>query len=100
MKYDEFISVIASDVGRILEENTANIAKDLLANIPQDQPCISPEHLQIIRNAVNTSIQFSVQIIFDYLDSLGMLEYDHLTEHHVPPVLRVIQGGLADENKK
>ena len=38
MKYDEFISVIASDVGRILEENTANIAKDLLANIPQDQP--------------------------------------------------------------
>lgn len=40
MKYDEFISVIASDVGRILEENTANIVKDLLANIPQDQPCI------------------------------------------------------------
>ena len=30
MKYDEFISVIASDVGRILEENTANIAKDLI----------------------------------------------------------------------
>ena len=68
MKYDEFISVIASDVDRILEENTANIVKNLLTNIPQDQPCISPEQLQIIRNAVNTSIQFSVQIIFDYLD--------------------------------
>lgn len=33
MKYDEFISVIASDVGRILEENTANIAKDLFSDM-------------------------------------------------------------------
>lgn len=100
MTYDEFMSAINSDVERILTENSANIAQSLLQGLPEDEPCISKEQLQIIRNAVNTSIQFSVQIMFDYLDSLGMLEYEHLTEHHEPPDLRVIQGGRSDAEKK
>lgn len=99
MTYDEFMSVINSDVERILAENSANVAQSLLRNLPEDEPCISKEQFQIIRNAVNTSIQFSVQIVFDYLDSLGMLNYEHLTEHHELPALKVIQGGLSNNEK-
>lgn len=100
MTYDEFMSAINSDVERILSENSANIAQSLLQGLSESEPCVSKEQFQIIRNAVNTSIQSSVQIMFDYLDSFGILEYEHLTEHHEPPVLKVIQGGLLDAEKK
>lgn len=100
MTYDEFMSVINSDVERILTENSVNVAQSLLQGLSENEPCISKEQFQIIRNAVNTSIQFSVQIMFDCLNSLGMLEYEHLTEHYEPPVLKVIQGGRSDAEKK
>lgn len=100
MTYDEFMSVVNSDVERILSENSVNIVQSLLQGLPESEPCISKEQFQIIRNAVNTSIQSSVQIMFDYLDSFGILEYEHLTEHHEPPDLRVIQGGRSDTEKK
>lgn len=100
MTYDEFMSAVNSDVERILSENSVNIAQSLLQGLSESEPCISKEQFQIIRNAVNTSIQSSVQIMFDYLDSFGILEYEHLTEHHEPPDLKVIQGGLSDTEKK
>lgn len=99
MTYDEFRSVINSDVERILVENSANIAQGLLRNLSENELCMPKEQVQLISNAVNTSIQFSVQIMFDYLDSLGMLNYEHLTEHHETPVLKVIQGGLSNTEK-
>ena len=98
MTYDEFMSAINSDVERILDENSVNVAQSLLQGLSESEPCVSKE--QIIRNAVNTSIQSSVQIMFDYLDSFGMLECEHLTEHHESPVLKVIQGGRSDAEKK
>ena len=100
MTYDEFMSAINSDVERILDENSVNVAQSLLQGLSESEPCVPKEQFQIIRNAVNTSIRSSVQIMFDYLDSLGMLEYEHLTEHHEPPDLRVIQGGRSDAEKK
>lgn len=100
MTYDEFMSVVNSDVERILSENSVNIVQSLLQGLPESEPCISKEQFQIIRNAVNASIQSSVQIMFDYLDSFGILEYEHLTEHHESPDLRVIQGGRSDTEKK
>lgn len=100
MTYDEFMSAVNSDIERILSENSVNIAQSLLQGLSESEPCISKEQFQIIRNAVNTSIQSSVQIMFDYLDSFGILEYEHLTEHHEPPDLKVIQGGLSDTEKK
>lgn len=100
MTYDEFMSVVNSDVEIILSENSINIVQSLLQGLPEGEPCISKEQFQIIRNAVNTSIQSSVQIMFDYLASFGMLEYEHLTEHYETPVLKVIQSGLSDTEKK
>lgn len=100
MTYDEFMSAINSDVERILNENSVNVAQSLLQGLSESEPCVSKEQFQIIRNAVNTSIQSSVQIMFDYLDSFGMLKYEHLTEHHESPVLKVIQGGRSDAEKK
>lgn len=99
MTYDEFISVISSDVGRILQENSINITESLIANLPKDTPCLSSEQLELCRNAVNISVQLSVRIIFDYLDSLGMLNYPNLSEHFERPSLRVIHGGLSDKDK-
>lgn len=100
MQYDEFISIITADVERILKENSVNIAKDLLSNIPQEQPCVSQEQLQICRNAVNLSVQMSVQIILDCLNSMGILKCENYKPHHEPPVLKVIQGGLSGKEKK
>lgn len=96
MTHDEFISVISSDVGRILQENSINVAEALVRSLPQHDPCISKEQLQLCRNAVNISVQLSAQIIFDYLDLLGILNYQNLSEHFERPVLKVIRGGLAD----
>lgn len=90
MTYDEFMSVINSDVERILEENSVNVAQSLFQNLSDDKACISENQLLIIRNAVNTSIQFSVQIVFDYLSSLGMLDYENLSEHYERPVIKVV----------
>lgn len=74
MTYNEFMSAINSDVERILTENSANIAHSLLQGLSETEPCISKEQLQIIRNAVNTSIQSSVQIMFDYLNFIFGLQ--------------------------
>ena len=98
MTYEEFISVISSDIQKTLEENSVNIAKSLLSTFSKDQPCVSPNELQLCRNAVNLSVQLTAQIIFDYLDSLGMLNYQNLTEHIEKPVFRVIQGGLTPDD--
>ena len=98
MTYEEFISVISSDIQKTLEENSVNIAKSLLSTFSKDQPCVSPNELQLCRNAVNLSVQLTAQIIFDYLDSLGMLNYQNLTEHIEKPVFRVIQGGLTSDD--
>ena len=92
MTYEEFISVISSDIQKTLEENSVNIAESLLSTFPKDQPCVSPNELQLCRNAVNLSVQLTAQIIF------GMLNYQNLTEHIEKPVFRVIQGGLTPDD--
>lgn len=100
MQYEDFISVISSDVSRILQENSSSIAEKLLSDIPAHQPCMSAEQLQVVRNAVTASVHLSVQIVFDYLDSLGMLNYQNLSEHFERPALKVIQGkASADKGK-
>lgn len=99
MTYDEFMSVINSDVERILEENSVNVAKSLFQNLSDDEAYISESQLQIIRNAVNTSIQFSVQIVFDYLSSLGMLDYENLSEHYQRPVIEVVHKTSTEAEK-
>ncbi len=98
MTYDEFISVITNDVSRILAENNENVLNGLVENLPNETPCITKEQLIMCQNAVTSSVQLSVQIIFDYLDSLGMLNYKAYQEHFEPPVLTVLRGGL-DEPK-
>lgn len=100
MQYKDFISVISSDVARILQENSDNIAESLLSGIPEQTPCMSPEQFQIVQNAITVSAQLSVQIIFDYLDSLGMLNCQNLSEHFERPALKVIQGKAAVDKDK
>lgn len=99
MTYEKFISAISDDVARILKENYLNIAENLLSGLP-GKPCISQEQLQLCRNAVTISTQLSVQIIFDYLDSLEILNYQNLSEHFERPDLKVIHGSLSDSPKK
>ncbi len=99
MQYEDFMSTITTDVSRILQENSINIVESLLSNIPEGHPCLSAEQLQLCRNAVTISVQLSVQTIFDYLDSLGILNCQNLSEYFEPPALKVIQGGLSDKKE-
>lgn len=43
MTYDEFMSVINSDVERILSENSINIVQSLLQGLSESEPCVSKE---------------------------------------------------------
>lgn len=97
MTYNEFVTVIENDVARIIQENRENVLNGIVSGLPTDTPCITKEQLIMCQNAVNYSVQASVRIILDYLDSLGMLNYEVLQEHHEPPVLKVLKGGLDIE---
>ena len=77
---------------------TSLSAESLLSTFSKDQPCVSPNELQLCLIAVNLSVQLTAQIIFDYLDSLGILNYQNLTEHIEKTVFRVIQGGLTPDD--
>lgn len=94
MTFEEFTAVIENDVARIMYENRENVLNGIVSGLPTDIPCITKEQLTMCQNAVNCSVQASVQIIFDYLDSLGILNYQNLEEHLEPPVLKVLKGGL------
>ena len=100
MTFDEFTTVIENDVTRILYENRENVLNGIVSGLPTDNPCITKEQLIMCQNAVNYSVQASVRIILDYLDSLGMLNYEVLQAHHEPPVLKVLTGGLDTETTK
>ena len=41
MTYDEFMSAINSDVERILDENSVNVAQSLLQGLSESEPCVS-----------------------------------------------------------
>lgn len=95
MKYDEFISVIYDDIAKTLAENSENILRNLIDGLPE-YPCITEEQLKLCHNAVKTSVHLSIQIMFSYLQSIGMLKVENLSEHFERPDLNVIQGGLSE----
>lgn len=100
MTFDKFTAVIENNVARILHENRENLLNVIVDGLPTDTPCITKEQLIMCQNAVNCSVQTSVQIILGYLDSLGMLNYEVLQEPHEQPVLKVLKGGLDTETIK
>lgn len=100
MTYEEFISVISSDIQKTLEENSVNITEYLLSTFPKDQPCVSLNEIQLCRNAVNLSVQLTAQIIFAYLDSLGILKAENLFPRQERPELHLIKGGLYKNPKE
>lgn len=95
MTYENFINAISNDVSRILSENLENTLNGIISDISPSEH-LKNEHLELCKNTVTVSVQMSVQIIFSYLDSLGMLNYENHVEHFEPPVLEVLKGGLSE----
>lgn len=98
MEFQQFIDAISNDTSRIMQDNQRAIIKKIVENLP-DEAALSADQLEAINNAVIISVQMSVQIIFDYLDSLGMLNLSNFSEHFEPPVLTLIKGGVDSPKK-
>lgn len=95
MKYDEFIHIVSDDVSQILGENIENILKKIVEDI--DFSSTDENTIKMCKNTVTISTQLSCQIIFDVLDSLGMLCLENLSHYEQVPKLHLIKGGLPDE---
>lgn len=95
MTYDDFINVLSNDTARILSENIENTLQGLLRDVSNPE-ILQEDHLKMFRNSVTVSVQLSLQIIFAHLDSLGMLDLKNLSEHFERPNLKLIKGGLSD----
>lgn len=97
MTYQEFSDIISHDVSRILAENAENTLQSLIENIDASHT-LTKDHVVICKNAVTASVHLSVQIIFSYLESLGIVNCESLSEYFEPPVLKVVQGGLSQRD--
>lgn len=95
MTYDNFIDILSNDTARILSENIENTLYGILRDVSSPE-ILQEDHLQMLKNSVTVSVQLSLQIIFSYLDSLGMLELENLSEHFERPNLKLIKGGLSE----
>ena len=92
MTSEEFSEITSRDLERILSENSVNILEKIIERCDEQQ--LNKDTINVARNAVTASVQLSVQIMFSYLDSLGMLNLENLVEHHERPQLHLIKGGL------
>ena len=98
MTYDEFVSIMQSDISRILSENSENILRGIIEGLPETT-CITEEQLKMCRNAVNISIHFSTELVYHYLCQLGKVVPEGFREFHERPRLQVIEGGLSGKEK-
>ena len=92
----KFNEIISNDISRILRDNLENTLTGIIKNIPESE-YVKEEHLNLCKNTVTVSVQLSVQIIFDYLNSLGILNIDGLSEHFERPELTLLNGGIRND---
>lgn len=97
MTYENFIDTISENVAKDLSDNLENILRSLINGLPESAS-LTEEQLILAKNAVATSVQLSVRIMFSYLDSLGILNHQNLSKHSEPPDLKVLDGGLSGKS--
>lgn len=98
MTHDEFMDIISNDISRILNDNLENTLTSIVDDISPSE-YLKKEHLQLCKNTVTVSVQLSTQIVFSYLDSLGILNFDSLLEHFEPPVLKVVTDTFPEDSE-